>query len=113
MKPAYIAAVVSDSPLIPVESGALVFPLARIRHWGTTLMVESHVPLKAAQQRLGHSRPDILLKHYTHVLDESAEFAASTLSSQLSGNVHKKAVSTTDIPSIGSQTAATKKKWVM
>lgn len=52
-----------------------------LRHWGTTLMVESHVPLKAAQQRLGHSRPDILLKHYAHVLDESAEFAATTLSS--------------------------------
>jgi hypothetical protein len=73
-------------------------------------MVESHVPLKAAQQRLGHTRPDILLKHYTHVLDESAEFAATTLSSKLSGNAHKKADLETDIPSIGSQTAASKKQ---
>ena len=30
-----------------------------LRHWGTTLMVESHVPLKTAQQRLGHTRLDI------------------------------------------------------
>jgi len=27
-------------------------------------MVEARVPLKAAQERLGHSRPDILLKIY-------------------------------------------------
>jgi hypothetical protein len=76
-------------------------------------MIESHVPLKAAQQRLGHSRPDILLKHYTHVLDESAEFAATTLSSKLSGKGAKKADAETDSPAIGSQTAASKKQWVM
>ena len=104
--------------------GRLVQPVARqlglphitwrlLRHWGTTQMIESHVPLQAAQQRLGHSRPDILLKHYTHVLDESAEFAATTLSSKLSGKAHKKGALATDIQSIGSQTAATKKKWVM
>jgi integrase len=84
-----------------------------LRHWGTTQMVEAHVPIKAAQQRLGHTRPDILLKHYTHVLDESAQFAASTLSSKLSGKRAKKAVPKTVSPSIGSQTAATKKQWIM
>ena len=56
-----------------------------LRHWGATQMVEARVPLKAAQERLGHSRPDILLKFYTHVLDESADAAAETLSGQLSG----------------------------
>jgi integrase/predicted DNA-binding transcriptional regulator AlpA len=88
-----------------------------LRHWGTTQMVENRVPIKAAQQRLGHTRPDLLLKHYTHVLDESAQFAAETLSSQLSGKTAKKqakpmknrAVSR----GIGSQTAANSKKWVM
>jgi hypothetical protein len=75
--------------------------------------VESHVPLKAAQQRLGHSRPDILLKYYTHVLDESAEFAATTLSSKLSGKSAKEADPKTNSPAIGSQTAARKKQWVM
>jgi hypothetical protein len=53
-------------------------------------MVERRVPISAAQQRLGHTRPDILLKHYTHVLDQSAEIAAETLSSQLSGKKAKK-----------------------
>jgi len=56
-----------------------------LRHWGATQMVEARVPLKAAQERLGHSRPDILLKFYAHVLDESADAAAETLSGQLSG----------------------------
>jgi hypothetical protein len=49
-------------------------------------MVEARVPLKAAQERLGHSRPDILLKFYAHVLDQSADAAAETLSGQLSGS---------------------------
>jgi integrase len=56
-----------------------------LRHWGATQMVEERVPIKAAQERLGHSRPDILLKIYAHVLDASADAAAETLSGQLSG----------------------------
>jgi integrase len=56
-----------------------------LRHWGATAMVEGRVPVKAAQERLGDSRPDILLKFYAHVLDESAGLAAETLSGQLSG----------------------------
>jgi integrase len=50
-----------------------------LRHWGSTQMVEARVPLKAAQERLGHSRPDILLKFYANVLDASADMAAETL----------------------------------
>jgi len=80
-------------------------------------MVERRVPISAAQQRLGHTRPDILLKHYTHVLDESAEIAAETLSSQLSGKKAKKNGVRADCgkssKSIGSQTAASNRKWVM
>jgi integrase len=105
--------------------GRVIQPVARklglphitwriLRHWGTTQMVENNVPIKAAQQRLGHSRPDILLKHYTHVLEASAEFAAETLSSQLSRNAKKKeADAETDSPAIGSQLAARGKRWVM
>jgi integrase len=52
-------------------------------HWGATEMVEAKVPIKAAQERLGHSRPDILLKFSAHVLDASADEAASTLSQGL------------------------------
>jgi hypothetical protein len=50
-------------------------------------MVEARVPLKAAQERLGHSRPDILLKFYAHVLDASADMAAETLSGQFGGEI--------------------------
>jgi intergrase/recombinase len=88
-----------------------------LRHWGTTQMVEKRVPIKAAQQRLGHTRPDILLKHYAHVLDESTEFAAETLSSQLSGK--KADLKAKDgqnreasLP-IGSQTTASHRRWIM
>ncbi|QNI35799.1 tyrosine-type recombinase/integrase [Edaphobacter albus] len=56
-----------------------------LRHWGATQMVAARVPIKAAQERLGHSCPDLLLKVYAHVLDESADMAAETLSGQLSG----------------------------
>jgi hypothetical protein len=36
------------------------------------------------QERLGHSRPDIVLIHYARLLDESAVAAAVTVSSKLS-----------------------------
>jgi hypothetical protein len=49
-----------------------------LRHWGATQMVEARVPLKAAQERLGHSRPDILLKFCAHVLDASADMESTT-----------------------------------
>ncbi len=87
-----------------------------LRHWGTTQMVESQVPIKAAQQRLGHSRLDILLKHYAHVLEPSAEFAAETLSAKLKGKradaADKAGLGPIGSPS-GSQTAASSKRWVM
>jgi integrase len=54
-----------------------------IRHWGATQMIALGVPIKAVQERLGHSRPDVLLNHYVHVLEESAEMAAATLSTRL------------------------------
>ena len=66
-------------------------------------MLEKQVPIVAAQQPLGHTRPDILLKHYAHFLDASAEFAAETLSSKLSGNALKTADSDEDSPANGSQ----------
>ena len=46
-------------------------------------MVEERVPVKAVQERLGHTRPDIVLNFYTHVLDTSAEAAATATSQGL------------------------------
>ena len=80
-------------------------------------MAEENVPIKAAQQRLGHSRPDLLLNHYAHVLDASAQVAAETLSSKFSTSKPKSEAvnSSSDNTSTtsGSQTAAKKKDWVM
>ena len=88
-----------------------------LRHWGTTQMVEQRVPISAAQQRLGHTRPDILLKYYTHVLDESAEIAAETFEFTIERKKGEeegvKPDSGKTSKSIGSQTAASNRKWVM
>ena len=54
-----------------------------LRHWGATHMMELGIPVKTVQERLGHSRPDILLKHYVHVLVGAAERAAAVLSTGL------------------------------
>jgi integrase len=56
-----------------------------LRHWGATHMMALGVPVKAVQERLGHSRPDILLNYYVDVLDESEEMAATALSTRLGG----------------------------
>jgi hypothetical protein len=48
-------------------------------------MVEANTPIKAVQQRLGHSRPNTVLIYYARVLDKSADSAASLVSGQLSG----------------------------
>jgi integrase len=54
---------------------------------GATHMVETGVPVKAIQERLGHSRPDILLKYYVEVLDGSMEMAAAAMSARLLGGL--------------------------
>jgi integrase len=46
-------------------------------------MIGNLVDPKVVQQRLGHSRPDIVLRHYAHVLDERADGAADLISAQL------------------------------
>jgi integrase len=35
-----------------------------LRKWGSTHMIANRLPVKAVQDRLGHSRPDIVLRHY-------------------------------------------------
>jgi integrase len=54
-----------------------------IRHWGSTQMIGNKVDAKVVQQRLGHSRPDIGMRHYAHALDERADQAADLVSGQL------------------------------
>jgi hypothetical protein len=48
-------------------------------------MVEARAPIKAAQERLGHSRPDILPGFCAHVLDAPVDMAAETMSRHLGG----------------------------
>jgi integrase len=53
------------------------------RHWHATLLGDAQVPIKATQERLGHSRPDITMMYYMHATSPSAELAAQTASSAL------------------------------
>src|SRR4051794_17197430 len=50
------------------------------RHWHATLLGDASVPIKATQERLGHSRPEITIKYYRHLTSLSAEKAAKTAS---------------------------------
>lgn len=54
-----------------------------LRHWGTTMMTSAKMDLPAVQQRPGHSRPNILLEYYAHVLPPSAGEAAGLVSGKL------------------------------
>jgi hypothetical protein len=50
-----------------------------LRKWGSTHLIADRLPVNAVQERLGHSRPDIVLIHYARLLDESAVAAAVTV----------------------------------
>jgi integrase len=51
-----------------------------LRHWHSTVLQDSGVPVRVAQERLGHSRPETTLKHYTHVTASKADEAAQIVS---------------------------------
>jgi hypothetical protein len=52
---------------------------------GTILYCVANKRGRHCAKREGHSRPDILLKVYAHVLDASADMAAETLSGHFGG----------------------------
>jgi hypothetical protein len=71
---------------------------------GSTHLIANRLPVNAVQERLGHSRPDIVLIHYAKVLDESAVAAAAMVSSKLSARSAE--LENAGFKSIGSQLAA-------
>jgi site-specific recombinase XerC len=58
-----------------------------LRHWGVTKMIRAKMELPAVQQRVGHSRPGILLEHYAEVLPPSADDAAEAMTGFLGNQV--------------------------
>jgi integrase len=75
-----------------------------LRKWGSTHLIANRLPVNAVQERLGHSRPDIVLIHYARLLDESAVAAAATVSSKLSA--HSAELENAGFKPFGSQLAA-------
>jgi integrase len=57
------------------------------RHTVATLLQDSGVPVKVAQDQLGHSNPTTTLAIYTHAVPESQRSAISQLAVQLFPNV--------------------------
>jgi integrase len=51
-----------------------------LRHWHSTVLQDSGIPVKVAQERLGHSRPDTTLRHYSHATSSKADEAAQVVS---------------------------------
>jgi hypothetical protein len=58
--------------------------MAVVAQVGLDTLIANRLPVNAVQERLGHSRPDIVLIHYVRLLDESAVAAAETVNSKLS-----------------------------
>jgi integrase len=53
------------------------------RHWHATVLGDAGVPVKATQERLGHSRSEITMKFYTHLTSAATDQAARTVSAAL------------------------------
>jgi len=54
-----------------------------LRHWHTTVLHDEGIPIKVAQERLGHSRAETTMKHYVHVSQEAEAEAAEAVSRRL------------------------------
>jgi integrase len=112
MKSGPISARNSSGRIQPVtgELGLPHITWRLLRHWGATQMAEANPPIKAVQQRLGHSRPNTVLIYYARVLDKSTDSAASLVSGQLSGAPvtaeAETSIISTDLPLVGSAVAA-------
>ena len=57
------------------------------RHWHATYLVDANVPVKATQERMGHSRSELTLKYYVHLTSFAGNMAAQTMSSAFKNNV--------------------------
>src|SRR6266446_7910955 len=54
-----------------------------LRHWHSTVLHDEGVPIKVAQERLGHSRAETTMKHYVHLSQHSDVEAANAVSRRL------------------------------
>lgn len=65
------------------KAGVRRITLHGLRHTSATLALQAGVPLKVVSERLGHSRVEITMNVYAHVLPSSAKEAARTMGSIL------------------------------
>lgn len=61
-------------------------PFHSMRHCNATLLLQKGESLKVVQERLGHSRPEVTLRFYAHVLPGMQQGAADRLDATLGGD---------------------------
>jgi integrase len=66
------------------KAGVPYISLHGLRHQHVSLLAHAGVPVKVAQQRVGHSNPMLTLGIYTHVLGDADVEAAAALSALVS-----------------------------
>ncbi len=54
-----------------------------LRHWHTTVLHDEGIPIKVAQEWLGHSRAETTIKHYVHLSQQAEAEAAEAVSRRL------------------------------
>jgi len=54
-----------------------------LRHWHSAVLYDEGVPIKVAQERLGHSRAETTMKHYMHLSRQADADAANAVSRRL------------------------------
>jgi integrase len=71
------------------KAGVPYISLHGLRHQHVSLLAHAGVPVKVAQQRVGHSNPMLTLGIYTHVLGDADVEAAAALSALVSSKEAK------------------------
>jgi len=54
-----------------------------LRQWHSTVLHDEGIPIKVAQERLGHSRAETTMKHYVHLSQQADAEAANAVSRRL------------------------------
>lgn len=72
------------------NAGLRVIPFHSLRHTSATMMLQAGIHPKVVAERLGHSRINITLDTYSHVLPDMQSQAASAMENALIGEGEKK-----------------------
>jgi Phage integrase family len=82
-----------DLPDLCTPAGVKRIKFHGLRHTCATLLLQAGTPVHVVSERLGHSKVQMTLEIYAHVLPDRQREAAETIGALLSGKVRSQAVS--------------------